>query len=165
MTRIDHERARELMLDARIGENAGEDRRWLDAHLSDCAECARFSAALDQAVSAIRLPAVMADAALVRTTQLRVRSRAFQLQSQAAAMRPLWVAVALVCAMAALTTPLLWSAFAWLGAWFGLSTLEWRTGFFLTWLAPTLAASFIFIAGDMTRATFRAVVTRNAEAL
>ena len=165
MTRIDHERAHELMLDARIDEISTADRAWLDLHLSACDQCSRFSSTLQEAVGALRMPAVMATGSLVRATQARVRARALEMNAQAAAMRPLWIAVALVCAVTALTTPLLWSAFAWLGAWFSLSAFEWRTGFFLTWLAPTLAASFIFIASGMTRATFRAVVTRKAEGL
>ncbi len=164
MTRIDHQRAHELMLDARIDDISANDRSWLDSHLSDCTECSRFLASLDQAVSAVRLPAVMADASLVRATQTRVRARAVAMNSQTSAMRPLWIAVALVCATAGLTTPLLWSAFAWLGTALSLSRLEWSAGFVFAGLAPTLAASFLLIASGINRSKFRTVIGRRSEA-
>lgn len=162
MTRIDHARAHELMMDARIDELSATDRQWLEAHLSDCLECSRFSASLDDAVSAVRLPAVMASTSLVRATQTRVRARALEMHSQTAAMRPLWIAVALVFATAALTMPLVWSAFAWLGTALSLSRLEWSVGFVFAGLAPSLAASLLLIASGMNRARFR--VVRSPEA-
>ncbi len=163
MTTIDHERAHELMLDGRIDEISAADRKWLESHLSDCVECSQYSASLDQAVSGLRLPAVMADASLVRATQGRVRRRALQMQSHTAAMRPLWIAAALACAWATLTTPLLWAAFAWLGAAFSLSNLEWRTGFVFAWLAPTLAASLLLLASGSHRARWRAALGHYSE--
>jgi hypothetical protein len=164
MNRIDHERARELMLDARIGQFSPGDSRWLASHLNACAECTRFAASLDDAVGALRMPAVTAGTSLVQATQRRVRARATEMNSQTAAMRPLWLAVVLVCATASLTTPLLWAAFAWIGAAFSLTTLEWRTGFMFAWFAPTLAASLFLIASGMNRARFRIAAARPAEA-
>ena len=165
MTRIDHERAHELALDARIEDLSAADRQWLHSHLAVCDECSRYSASLDEAVGAIRLPAVMADASLVRATQVKVRSRALQMRSQSAAMRPLWIAVAMVCAWATLTTPLLWAAFAWLGAVFGLTNLEWRTGFLFAWFTPTLAASLLLLASGSHRARWRNALSQFSEAL
>src|SRR5512133_284700 len=104
MTQDMHERARELAMAGRIEEIAGHDRQWLDSHLADCGECARFANSLDTAIGALRLPAVMADSLLVRATQSRVRHRAFQLQTTTATMRPLWIAAAMVCAWATVTT-------------------------------------------------------------
>ena len=155
MTRIDHERARELMMDVRIDQISATDRGWVEAHLSDCVECSRFSASLDDAVSTVRLPAVMASSSLVRATQRRVRARAVVMNAQTAAMRPLWIAVAMVCALATVTTPLLWAGFAWLGAALGLSNLEWRTGFLFAWIAPTLGASLLLLASGSHRARWR----------
>lgn len=164
MTRIDHDRARELMLDARIDQLSPSDSRWLASHVNSCPECARFAATLDDAIGAVRMPAVTAGASLVQMTQRRVRARATEMNAQAAAMRPLWMAVVLVCATASLTTPLLWAAFAWLGAAFSLTTFEWRTGFMFAWFAPTLAASLLLIASGMNRAKFRISTARHAEA-
>jgi len=164
MTRIDHERARELMLDAGIGEISATDRQWLESHLSSCDDCSLASAALQQAVGTLRMPAVMAGVSLVRATQRRVRARAAEMNAQTAAMRPLWVAVALVCATAAVTMPLVWSAFAWLGTTFSLSRIEWSASFAFAGLAPSLAASFLLIASGINRTKFRAVPVRCREA-
>ena len=157
MTRIDHARARELALDARVEEISDADRQWLESHLALCSECTEFRSSLEKAIADVRFPPVMADTSLVRATQTRVRRRAIQLRSQSAAMRPLWIAVALVCAWATLTTPLLWGAFAWLGAVFSLSNLEWRTGFVFAWIAPTLTASLMLMGSGSHRARWRRV--------
>lgn len=164
MTRIDHERARELMLDARIDQISPSDSRWLASHVNACADCSRFAVSLDDAIDSVRMPAVTAGASLVQATQRRVRARATEMSAQAVAMRPLWIAVALVCAWATITTPLLWAAFAWMGALFSLPALEWRTGFLFAWTAPTLGVSFFLIASGMNRARIRAVAARHAEA-
>jgi hypothetical protein len=165
MTNIDHARARELMLDARIQDIHSRDGQWLDAHLASCAECSEFATSLDNAIAIVRLPAVMAGTSLVRATQMRVRHRAVQLQSQAAAMRPLWVAVAMVCAWATVTTPLLWAGFAWLGAAFSLSNIEWRTGFLFAWIAPTLTASLLLLGTGSHRARWRMALGQNSGAV
>lgn len=145
MREIVHERARELAK-ARLIEEIGErDRRWLDEHLDDCSECSAFALALDNAVGAVRIPAVTASSALVRATQYRVRARAAELHAHESRMRPLWIAVAMVCAWATLTTPLVWAAFAWLGAAFQLSRIEWRSMFVFAWMAPALAASLVLL--------------------
>ena len=145
MSETVHERARDLALAGRIEEIAANEQRWLEAHLEQCAECATFAAALGEAVSAVRIPQVAASTTLVQATRRRVRARAVELQAHEAAMRPLWIAVAMVCAWATLTTPLVWAGFAWLGAALQLSRLEWRSLFVFAWMAPTLAASLVLL--------------------
>ena len=88
MTQDMHQRARELSMTGRIEDIAGEDRHWLESHLADCTQCSGFAASLDNAIAAVRLPAVMADAALVRSTQIRVRGRALQIHANRAADLP-----------------------------------------------------------------------------
>jgi hypothetical protein len=163
MTENIHERARQLILSERIGDIRDSDRQWLENHFADCEECSRFANSLDNAITSIRMPAVMADASLVRATQTRVRNRAHELNLHASAMRPLWIAVGLVCAWATLTTPLLWAAFAWLGAAFSLSNVEWRTGFVFAWVAPTLAASLLLLGNGSHRARWRMAFGQNSE--
>ena len=145
MTENVHERARELALAGRIEEIGATERRWLETHLDECAECAGFSLALGDAVNAVRIPQVAATTSLVWATQRRVRARAAELQAHETTMRPLWIAVAMVCAWATLTTPLVWAAFAWLGAALQLSRIEWRSMFVFAWMAPALAASLVLL--------------------
>ena len=163
MTEHLHQRARELAIDARVDEMPAADRQWLASHLADCDDCARFAASLDDAIAAIRLPEVMAGTSLVRATQNRVRARAMEIDAHRTAMRPLWIAVAMVGAWATVTTPLLWAAFAWVGAAFSLSNMEWRSGFFFAWIAPTLAASLMLLGSGSHRAHWRAVFAHNSE--
>jgi hypothetical protein len=85
------------------------------------------------------------------------------MQSQAATMRPLWIAAAMVCAWATVTTPLLWAACAWVGATFSLSNLEWRSGFLFAWVAPTLAASLMLLGSGSHRARWRVALRQNTE--
>jgi hypothetical protein len=146
-----HQRARELALARRIDEIGEAERRWMEAHLETCAECSAFSSALENAVGAVRMPAVTASSMLVRSTQARVRARALELNAHAAAMRPLWIGVAMVCVWATLTTPLIWAGFAWLGTAFELSRVEWRTMFVFTWMAPTLGASLVLLSSGWQR--------------
>ena len=140
-----HKRARELALASRIEEITAVDRRWLEDHMESCTECGGFSSALEDAVMAARIPQVAATTALVEATRRRVRARAAELQTQRAMMRPLWIAVAMVCAWATLTTPLVWAGFAWAGAALQLSRMEWRSLFVLAWMAPALAASLVLL--------------------
>lgn len=163
MTQDVHQRARELAMDARMDAISIADQKWLEAHLGDCEDCTRFSDSLDEAIGAVRMPLVTADDKLVRATQRRVRNRALQMKTNAAAMRPLWIAAILVCAWAVVTTPLLWAAFAWLGTALSLSTAEWRSGFLFAWIAPTLAASLLLLGSDSHRARWRMVLRPNQE--
>lgn len=163
MTQDVHQRARELAMDARMDGISTADRQWLETHVNDCGDCARFSDSLNQAIGAVHMPLVTADAKLVRATQVRVRNRALQLKANAATMRPLWIAAVLVCAWATVTTPLLWAAFAWLGTALSLSNAEWRTGFLFAWIAPTLAASLLLLGTDSNRARWRKVLVPASE--
>ena len=163
MTEHLHQRARELAMDARIDEMSATDRRWLALHLEECEDCSRFAASLDGAIGSVRLPEVMAGASLVRATQNRVRARAMEIDAHRTAMRPLWIAVAMVGAWATVTTPLLWAAFAWVGAAFSLSNMEWRTGFLFAWIAPTLAASVMLLGSGSHRTHWRALFVHDSE--
>lgn len=152
MTINEHERAKQLALAGRVEEIGGAEQRWLESHLQGCETCSDYVAALDSAVASIRMPAITASSALVQATRRRVRARGAELQARDAAMRPLWIAVAMVCAWAALTTPVVWAAFAWLGAALQLSKTEWRALFVFAWIAPALAASLVLLGSGPQRA-------------
>lgn len=161
----EHERARELSLAGRVDEIGAAERRWLESHLQGCEPCSEFAATLDAAVSSVRMPAVTASSALVQATTRRVRARALELQTREAAMRPLWVAVALVAAWATLTTGALWAGFVWLGTTYRLATMEWGVAFFFAWMAPTLAASIFLMGADSHADRIRTALVRAREAL
>jgi hypothetical protein len=52
----------------------------------------------------------------------------------------------LVAISSALSTPLIWQGFEWLGRWSQLPNPVWQVGFVVFWIAPTIAASLLFLA-------------------
>src|SRR4029077_14578976 len=78
MTRSAHERAQELIT---LGESLGDAHEtWLQAHLEECADCRDYAEAAGRVVRALRSRPLAAGSALVRSTQMRVRSRALELE-------------------------------------------------------------------------------------
>lgn len=145
MTRDPHQQAQELI--ACRGDGLTEAQRaWLQAHLASCDSCRDYAEAADQLVRALRSVPIAADPALVRATQLRARLHAHKLQQQQERMWLIWISCAVVTLSTALTTPLLWQGFAWLGAWIQVPDLLWQAGFVAFWIAPALAASVLLAA-------------------
>ena len=145
MTHDPHQQAQELI--ACRGDGLTESQQaWLQAHLAACDSCRDYAEAADQLVRALRSVPITADPALVRTTQLRARLHAHKLQQQQERMWLVWISCAVVTLFTALTTPLLWQGFAWVGAWIRVPALLWQTGFVMFWIAPALAASVLFAA-------------------
>ncbi len=131
-----HERAVRLLAAERVEGLAADDRTWLDEHLEHCPDCAAHGRALEEALGALRAVSVPVRPALVATTQLRVRLRARELREQRARMRALWVACALSWLLGAVTAPLLWRAFAWIGSSLALPNIVWEVSFALWWVTP-----------------------------
>lgn len=145
MTHDPHQQAQELI--ACRGDGLTEPQQtWLQAHLASCDSCRDYAEAADQLVRALRSVPITADPALVRTTQLRARLHAHKLQQQQERMWLVWISCVVVTLSTALTTPLLWRASAWLGAWIQVPDLLWQAGFVSFWIAPALAASVLFAA-------------------
>ena len=119
---------------------------WLQEHLTSCESCREYQNAMQELVHSLRAVPVAADRRLVATTQLRVRLYAGKLQQR---RERLWLAVmccVLVALSSAITTVFLWQGFAWLGGKAQLPNSLWQVGFLLFWIAPTIAASFLFLA-------------------
>jgi hypothetical protein len=47
---------------------------------------------------------------------------------------------------AAITTPLFWRAFEWMGVWAGVSSSVWQVGFTFFWIVPALVVSALLLA-------------------
>jgi predicted anti-sigma-YlaC factor YlaD len=148
MTRSIHEKARELI--ALAGGNDKDlspaEQSWLRVHLEECAVCREYSEAAGRVVRALHSEPVAADFALVRTTQMRVRSRALELRRQ---QERLWVSC--VCCLAvtlvtASTTAVLWRGFAWMGQQARLSGPVWQFGLLALGLMPAIVAGILMLA-------------------
>lgn len=117
----------------------------LHAHLQDCGSCRDYAATAAEIVRAVRGIPLAADPRLVLQTQARVRARAFALRQ-----RQQWLTlVALACPFvglcAAITTPLIWRAFDWVGTHAGLSRPLWQAGFVFYCIVPALLISVLLL--------------------
>jgi len=144
MTRSAHDEARELLA---LHENLSDaQRNSLEAHLKDCAACRSYSEAVGQTVRALRSLPLAADSRLVRATQMRVRFHANRLRETRERMWFVGVACLGVGLSAALTAPLLWRLFAWMGEMAGVSTPIWQAGFVFFWIVPALVVGVLLLA-------------------
>ena len=138
-----HNDARKLMA---LGDEITEaERKFVRSHLEQCADCRLYGDAMNRAVASLRAVPVVADARLVRATQMRVRFHASHLRE--ARQRSFLLAAAClgVGLSATLTIPLLWQLFEWIGEQAGVSAPVWQSGFVLFWIAPALAVSILLL--------------------
>ncbi len=140
-----HERARRLAIMWLVEDAPAADRDSLEAHLAECPACREHNRSLERVIGGLRALSATAGEPLVRATQLRVRRRAAELRLRQAAMRPFWIACAMVAASSLVLTPALWQVFAWIGNAVQLSTPILRAAFFVFWISPALAASALLL--------------------
>ena len=144
MTRNAHDEAQELIA---LGEGLSDAQQtWLRAHLDNCEACGRYAEAANRVVRTLRSLPLAADSRLVGATQMRVRIRARELRQRRERLLLVASSCALVAISSALTTPLVWQGFEWLGRWSQLPNPVWQVGFVLFWVAPTIAAGVLFLA-------------------
>lgn len=144
MTRDPHDEARELIA---LGESLSDEQQGrLRAHLRDCEACRDYADAASYVVRALRSLPLAADSRLVRATQMRVRFHASRLRETRERMWMVSMACLAVGVSAALTAPLLWRLFAWMGAWAGVSNPVWQVGFVFFCIAPALVVSVLLLA-------------------
>jgi predicted anti-sigma-YlaC factor YlaD len=117
----------------------------LHAHLQHCGACRDYAAATAEIVRALRSIPVAADPRLVLNTQARVRARAFALRKRQQWLTLVAMACPLVGLSAAITTPLIWRAFDWIGTHAGLSRPVWQAGFAFYLLVPALLVSVLLL--------------------
>ena len=145
MIRDPHQQARELIA---LGSHGLKDteQTWLRTHLNGCASCRDYTQAAEQLVRSLRSISISADLALVQTTKMRIRLHAQQLRQRQERQWLVWMSCILVGLSAAISTPLLWRGFEWLGEWARVSSPVWQVGFMVFWISPAIAASLIFLA-------------------
>jgi len=146
MTRNPHEEARELIALAAGEALSGAQQSQLRTHLEACTECRDYAEAAGRGVRALHSLPLAADSRLVRATQMRVRFHADRLRQ---AQERIWL-TAVVCLgvgfSAALTAPLLWRLFAWIGEGAEIPGPVWQAGFVFFAIAPVLVVSVLLLA-------------------
>jgi predicted anti-sigma-YlaC factor YlaD len=148
MTQSTHDQARELI--ALAGANDKDlstaEQRWLRAHLEECAACRDYTNAAGRVVRALHSQPLAADFALVRTTQMRVRSRAMGLRRQQERLWVISVCCVAVTVVTASTTAVLWRGFAWMGQQARLPGPVWQVGLLALGLMPAIVAAILMLA-------------------
>jgi predicted anti-sigma-YlaC factor YlaD len=144
MTESSHHEVRTLVATS-AADLSEAQQALMRAHLQECGACREYAAATAEVVRAVRGIPVRADPTLVLDTQARVRARAFELRQRQQWLTFVALACALVGLSAALTTPLVWRAFDWIGTHAGLSQPAWQVGFALYCMGPPLLVSVLLL--------------------
>ena len=131
-----HERAKKLLAMRRVEGIAEIEEQWLEDHLAHCDACSNAAQALTHAINAVRSFSVTARPEAVRRASVAVRLRAEQIRQERERTIPIWIAAAMSAALAILTTPYTWAAFAWLGRLLQVPDITWQVGFLMWWFLP-----------------------------
>ena len=140
-----HIRAQTLFAQSLVEGLSAADQSWLDAHLRECAECARETVSTREILHALRNVPVAMPRDLAARTQLRVRLR---LQESMPASRSgllLWVITGMSWLLGVFSAPLVWRGFEWVGAQLNLPKPVLEFGFVLWWTVPALIAVAIVL--------------------
>ncbi|GAC1616818.1 MAG: hypothetical protein PVS2B2_07660 [Candidatus Acidiferrum sp.] len=136
-----HSRARQMLAQDRVEGISGEEHRWLQEHLADCANCATFARETAQALESLRGLAVAVPRSLASRTQMRVRMRAEELRRREPGRIWLWALTAVSWVLGVATAPYVWHGFAWMGQEARLPKSFLAMGFVLWWAVPALLAT------------------------
>lgn len=131
-----HERAKKLLTMRRVEGIPEVQEQWLEDHLAHCDACSSAAQALTDAITAVRSFSVTARPEAVRRASAAVRLRAEQMRQERERTIPIWIAAAMSAALAILTTPYTWAAFAWMGRLLHVSDIAWQVGFLMWWFLP-----------------------------
>jgi hypothetical protein len=148
MTRDVHQQGREWIALTGVeglGLSAAQQSQ-LQAHLRECDVCQRYAEGAGQVVRSLRSVPMTAAPSLVRRTQTRVRQHAQLLRQHRERLWMVGVACAGIGFSAAVTIPIMWRVFSWMGRWAGVSSPVWETGFGVFVIAPALLVSVLLLA-------------------
>jgi len=140
MTENPHVRAQTLFAQSLVEGLGAAEQSWLDAHLRECAECAREAVNTRELLHAFRIVPVSVPNDLAARTQMRVRLRAQETARTSSGSTLLWVVTAASWLLGVLSAPLVWRGFEWIGAHLNLPKPALELGFVLWWTVPALLA-------------------------
>ena len=150
-----HDRALQLIAQARVEGIAEADSNWLRAHLEECEFCSDHARHTDRALRLMRTSAIPLPQGLASRTQFRVRLRAQELREREPKRRALWLACTVSWAFGIASAPYVWRLFAWFGERTGVPKLVWELGFGLWWTIPALFFAFVMLMEKMRHAEER----------
>ncbi|MGD0929497.1 MAG: hypothetical protein ABR902_02495 [Candidatus Korobacteraceae bacterium] len=148
MTAREHERALDLIMRRGTEEIATPEMAWLNSHLGECGECARYADDFDNTGRMLRAVAVTASPSLVQATQTRVRARALHMQEQRS--RNVLLAISFcIGAMSSTMSAWLWWRFGgWVAQRLALPTSIVEPGVFVAWMLPAMVIAVAMLASS-----------------
>lgn len=138
-----HEKARSLLHRALVEGISLDDRRWLDVHLRQCAECGRYADLSARAVRALDCFALEFDPAAAHRVEILVHSRAQQMRSAESHAKSLLVGTAVAVFLTFTGSAVAWRAVAWLASQWNLPSRAWQIAFAAFWLLPSLVLALL----------------------
>jgi len=134
-----HERAR-LLLDRGMTESIpAEKQRWLDHHLSECAECSRHAELNRRAIQALDSFAFDLDHAAALRVQAAVTRRAERMRSSEPLAVPLAIALTIAGSF------VMWQAVTWLAGQRNLPSRAWQFSFVVFWILPSVLIDMVLL--------------------
>jgi anti-sigma factor RsiW len=140
MSETVHTRIQKLFSHSIVEGLSSTDQAWLDAHLQECAECAREAATTRELLTALHTVPVAVPSDLAVRAQLRVRLRVQQSSETSSSSALLWIITAASWLLGIFSAPLVWRGFAWVGERTNLPKPVLELGFVLWWAVPALIA-------------------------
>ncbi len=138
-----HEKARSLLHRSLVEGISLEDRQWLDAHVGQCAECARDADLSARAVRALDWFAIEPDPAAALRVEAVVRSRAEAMKSAESNAKRLWIGTAVAIFLTFMGSAVTWRPLAWLASQWNLPSRVWQIAFAAFWLLPSLLLALL----------------------
>jgi anti-sigma factor RsiW len=138
-----HKKAESLITASRVEGLSSGDRAWLDKHLEECTPCAARADALEKTLAGLRSIPVVLGPAIVEAARRHARSRAHQLHEHQSRMRGLWIACVFSWLLGALSAPVLWLGFEWIGKRLSLPQPLWIMALATCWFIPAAATAAV----------------------
>lgn len=138
-----HEKARFLLQRALVEGISPEDRRWLDAHVGQCAECGRYADLSARTVRALDWFALELDPAAALRIENVVRSRAEAMKSAESHAKRLWIGTAIAVCLTFTGSAVTWRSLTWLAGQWNLPSRTWQIAFAAFWLLPSLLLALL----------------------
>jgi hypothetical protein len=165
MTKLEHERACDLIARRGVEGINNPETAWLESHLSVCAECSEYAALAESAGRLLQSVAVTASPGLVTATQARLRARALEMRERESRMFLIGVSFCLGVLSSTASAWLWWRFGGWVAQLLGLPESIVGPGVVLFWLLPAIAIAVLvtFIPRTVFNNPLMLALTRERE--
>lgn len=138
MKKISHERALQLAAMHMATDISHDEQSWVAAHLSECAACSTRVQQRQAMLNEMRSVSIAATSALVRTTKVKVRARAIEMNQRQSRRVSVWVALMVALLWYGVSTPFLLEAGTDLAHWTSMPDSLTQVTMFGFWVTPAL---------------------------